>query len=467
MDETSSSLSEKGSERTGFEGPARALPKELNKENAGEIECSDAALFEGVKRFEELNLPEELYKAIMSMGFFKPSKVQETIIPVIFANPPRNAMVQSHSGTGKTTIFALAMLYRVDKTNPALQALCLAPSRELAKQIVDVLNEMNQLTGIVIKEAVKEMNVRNGSKLDAQIVVGTPGTVMDFLQRRVLDPTQVKVFVLDEADNLLAQLEEHTSAVRAFIPKSAQLLFFSATWSDEFFAYGMELCGDRLATTVRLKSQELTLRGIRQCYIDCNGEAHKIEMLIALYGLLTVAQSMVFVRYKRMAEEIVDRMEAENFAVAFLHGDLTGAQRDHIMRGFRDGKYKVLVSTNVLARGIDVAQVNLIINVDLPINETRRVDPYIYLHRIGRTGRFGRNGVSIILVHDRASYDEMREMEKEFGCEILRVGTESFEILEANLKAALKGSKKGGSKFGSVAGSVAGSEFGEGGISMV
>ncbi|KAJ3349472.1 RNA helicase required for poly(A+) mRNA export [Entophlyctis luteolus] len=398
----------------------------------------DPALYKGVKSFEDLGLSPELLKGIYGMGFEKPSKIQERALPLLLATPPQNMIGQSQSGTGKTAAFVLTMLSRIDCSNPALQAVCLAPSRELARQIMDVLREMGRFTNVTTAFAIKDADMPKNVKIEAQAIVGTPGTVMDYLRKHMIDPSECKIFVLDEADNMLDMqgLGDQSIRVRKAMPRTCQILLFSATWTEELRNYATRLAPN--AATISLKREELSVDAIRQLYMDCRDENHKTEILMAIYGLLTIGQSIIFVRQKWKAEELARRMNEEGHVVALLHGSLEGAARDKVMDDFRDGKSKVLITTNVLARGIDILQVTLVINFDMPVTADGRVDPETYLHRIGRTGRFGRTGVSINFVHDKRSFEEMDAIQRHFGKEIVKVNTDSYDEIERMLKKALK-----------------------------
>jgi ATP-dependent RNA helicase DDX19/DBP5 len=172
--------------------------------------------------------------------------------------------------------------------------------------------------------------------------------------------------------------------------------------------------------------------------MDCRDEHHKYEILEAIYELLTIGQSIIFVRRRDTADEVARRMSSQGHSVISLHGKLDAAERDAAIDSFRAGKCKVLISTNVIARGIDILQVTLVINYDMPVDVNNRPDPETYLHRIGRTGRFGRSGVSINFVHDRKSWEEMKAIEDHFGREIIKVPTDDLETLEKILKEAIK-----------------------------
>ncbi|EEB09284.1 ATP-dependent RNA helicase Dbp5 [Schizosaccharomyces japonicus yFS275] len=387
------------------------------------------------KSFDDLNLKPELLKGVYAMKFQKPSKIQEKALPLLLSNPPRNMIGQSQSGTGKTAAFALTMLSRVDPSVPKVQAICLAPSRELARQIMDVVVEMGKFTDIKTAFGIKD-SVPKGQKITAQIVIGTPGTVMDLMKKRQLETREVKVFVLDEADNMLDQqgLGDQSMRIKHQLPRAAQIVLFSATFSAQVEQYAHRFAPN--ANEIRLKPEELSVEGIKQLFMDCKNEAHKYDVLVELYGLMTIGQSIIFCRKKETAEEISRRMTADGHAVSCLTGNLEGAQRDEVMDSFRAGKTKVLVTTNVIARGIDVSQVNMVVNYDLPVDQAGRPDPQTYLHRIGRTGRFGRVGVSINFVHDAKSWAEMEAIEKYFGRPILRVPADDYEELEKAVKFA-------------------------------
>ncbi|OLL23195.1 ATP-dependent RNA helicase dbp5 [Neolecta irregularis DAH-3] len=390
-----------------------------------------------VSNFEDLGLHENLLRGIYSMKFQKPSKIQERALPLLLSNPPRNMIGQSQSGTGKTAAFVLTMLSRVDFTKPSVQAICLAPSRELARQILDVCCEMGQYTPAKVAFAGKD-SVPRGQSINGQIVIGTPGTVMDMIKRRQLDVREVKVFVLDEADNMLDQqgLGEQSMRVRSFMPKGVQTILFSATFPDEVREFSSRFVPG--ANEISLKREELSVEGIKQLYMDCNSVQHKYEVLVGLYSLLTIGQSIIFVKQRNTADEIARRMTEEGHAVTSLHGALDGTQRDEVMDAFRSGRSKVLITTNVVARGIDISQVNMVVNYDMPMTQDFRADPETYLHRIGRTGRFGRVGVSINFVHDRKSWELMNEIQQFFGIEMTQVPTGDWEEVEKIVKKVIK-----------------------------
>jgi len=361
------------------------------------------------------------------MNFKKPSKIQERALPLLLSDPPMNMIGQSQSGTGKTAAFVLTMLTRVDVTQPTIQAVCLAPSRELARQIMSVVETMGQFTEVKAQFAIPNA-IPRGQKITAHIVVGTPGTVLNMMRNRQLPVEHLKVFVLDEADNMLDQqgLGDQCIRVKQQVPQSCQIVLFSATFPQEVVVYANSFAPN--ANQITLKQEELTVDGIKQLYMDCESEEDKYRILVELYHILTVGSSVVFVKRREAAAEIQRRMEADGHKVAALHGNLDTADRDRIMDDFASGRAKVLITTNVLARGIDVATVSMVINYDIPLDGNGRPDPQTYLHRIGRTGRFGRVGVSISFVHDKKSWTELNEIQKHFGVQMTRVPTHDVDV---------------------------------------
>ncbi|KAG0661734.1 RNA helicase required for poly(A+) mRNA export [Rhodotorula mucilaginosa] len=392
------------------------------------------------KSFEDLNLHPNLLKGIYKMGYQKPSKIQEKALPLLLQNPARNMIGQSQSGTGKTAAFALTMLSRIDMDLKAPQAICIAPSRELAMQILQVVQRMGEYTPVECFFAGKDSWTKGMPKLTQQVIIGTPGTMIDMVTKgRILDLREVKVFVLDEADNMLesGSMGDQSITLKNLITKMAknpQIVLFSATFADVVRNFAVRFAPN--ANEIRLKQEELSLDAIKQFFMDCDNEQHKYEVLVELYNLLTIGQSIIFVKRRDTADEIARRMSAEGHKVVSLHGKLETTERDAVMESFREGKTKVLITTNVIARGIDISQVNMVVNYDLPLDANNRPDPETYLHR--RTGRFGRQGVSINFVHDRTSFENMEAIRKALGKPIVRVDTSDFEQMEATLKAALK-----------------------------
>lgn len=390
------------------------------------------------KSFEELGLSPELLKGLYSMKFSKPSKIQEKALPLLLSVPARNMIGQSQSGTGKTAAFALTMLSRTDESDPALQAICLSPTRELARQTLDVVKEMGRFTKIKTQLIVPG-EVEGTEPINGQIVVATPGTLLEYIRRKRIQVSKLKVFVLDEADNMLDQqsLGDKCTRIKRMLPRSTQIVLFSATFADDVREYAEKFVPE--ANSLELKHEELNVDAITQLYMDCDSEAHKFNCLCELYGLLTIASSIIFVQTKKTADELYFKMKKEGHAVSVLHGSLETSERDRLIDDFREGRSKVLITTNVLARGIDIPTVTMVVNYDMPFDKAGKPDPATYLHRIGRTGRFGRRGVSISFIHDKRSYDCLMAISQFFGgIELKSVPSDDWDEVEEVVKKAIK-----------------------------
>jgi translation initiation factor 4A len=297
-------------------------------------------------------------------------------------------------GTGKTATFSIGILQRLDTNLRECQALVLAPTRELAQQIVKVTSALSDFMNIRIHACVGGTAVRDDIRTlqdGVHIVVGTPGRVFDMIQRRALRLDAVQLFVLDEADEMLSRgFKDQIHDVFKFLPETIQCAIFSATMPLEVLDVTSNFMRDPVRILV--KKDELTLEGIKQFYIAIEKEEWKLDTLCDLYATLTITQAIIYCNTRRKVDWLTEQMTAKDFTVSSMHGDMDQKERDIIMREFRSGSSRVLITTDLLARGIDVQQVSLVINYDLPTNREN------YIHRIGRSGRFGRKGVSINFV---------------------------------------------------------------------
>jgi len=342
--------------------------------------------------FDEMNLREDLLRGIYAYGFEKPSAIQQrAIIPCIRG---RDVIAQAQSGTGKTATFSIAILQQLDLQVQACQALILAPTRELAQQIQKVVLALGDFMQASCHACIGGTNVKEDmNKLEkgAQIVVGTPGRVSDMLSRKAFNPSKIKLFVLDEADEMLSRgFKEQIHDVFTRMPYNIQVILLSATMPADVLEVTKKFMRDPIRILV--KKEELTLEGIKQFYIMVGREDWKLETLCDIYQTLTITQAVIFCNTRRKVDWLTQQMHAKDFTVSAMHGDMDQKEREVIMREFRSGSSRVLITTDLLARGIDVQQVSLVINYDLPNNREN------YIHRIGRGGRFGRKGVAINFV---------------------------------------------------------------------
>ncbi|KAG7250088.1 hypothetical protein CRUP_001408, partial [Coryphaenoides rupestris] len=349
------------------------------------------------KSFEELRLKPQLLQGVYGLGFNRPSKIQETALPMMLAEPPQNLIAQSQSGTGKTAAFVLAMLSHVDPNNKFPQCLCVSPTYELALQTGKVIEQMGKhYPEVQLVYAIRGNKVPRGMKLQEQIVIGTPGTMLDWCVKfKFIDPKRIKVFVLDEADVMIATQGHLDQSIRIqrMLPKNCQMLLFSATFEESVWNFAKRIVPD--PNIIKLKREEETLDTIKQYYVQCTSKEEKFKAL-------------------RTAGWLAGELSREGHQVALLSGEMQVEQRAAVIDRFRDGKEKVLVTTNVCARGIDVEQVSVVINFDLPVDKDSNPDNETYLHRIGRTGRFGKRGLAINMVDSKFSMDVLNRIQDHF-----------------------------------------------------
>lgn len=385
-----------------------------------------------VKTFEALNLKPDLLKGVYEMGFSAPSKIQETALPTLLADPPQNLIAQSQSGTGKTAAFVLAMLSRVDTTKSYPQVLCLSPTYELAIQTGEVAAKMARFCpDIKMKFAVRGEELPRGSKLSDHIIIGTPGKTLDWsIKYRFFDLSKISVFVLDEADVMIDTQGHQDQCIRIhkMLSSKCQMMFFSATYDQKVMEFAEMIVTNPLI--MRLMREEECLDNIKQYYVKCHSEEEKYTAISNIYGLITVGQAIIFCRTKRTASWLSSKMTEDGHFVAIISGDLNVDDRIAVLDRFRRGEEKVLITTNVLARGIDVSSVTMVVNFDLPTDMNRKADYETYLHRIGRTGRFGNAGIAINLIDSDEMMEVCQDIEKHFGKPIIPLDTENEEEVE-------------------------------------
>lgn len=372
--------------------------------------------------FDAMDLDENLLRGIYAYGFEKPSAIQQRAIkPVLLG---KDVIAQAQSGTGKTATFAIGILQTLDVSINGCQALVLAPTRELAQQIVKVITALGDFMSIKIHACVGGTAVREDiRKLQdgVHVVVGTPGRVYDMINRRALKLDDVKLFVLDEADEMLSRgFKDQIYDVFKYMPEQVQCTIFSATMPLDVLEVTRKFMRDPIKILV--KKDELTLEGIKQFYIAIEREEWKFETLCDLYATLTITQAIIYCNTRRKVDWLTQRMQEKDFTVSSMHGDLDQRDRDTIMREFRSGSSRVLITTDLLARGIDVQQVSLVINYDLPSNREN------YIHRIGRSGRFGRKGVAInFIVKQDVKY--MQDIEQFYNTQIEEMPANVADLL--------------------------------------
>uniref|UniRef100_A0A8R1HXM4 RNA helicase n=1 Tax=Caenorhabditis japonica TaxID=281687 RepID=A0A8R1HXM4_CAEJA len=355
-----------------------------------EFESSDEVAI--VPTFDKMGLKENLLRGVYAYGFEKPSAIQQRAIPAILR--ARDVIAQAQSGTGKTATFSISVLQSLDTQVRETQALILSPTRELAVQIQKVVLALGDYMNVQCHACIGGTNLGEDiRKLDygQHVVSGTPGRVFDMIRRRNLRTRAIKLLVLDEADEMLNKgFKEQLYDIYRYLPPGAQVVLLSATLPHEILEMTSKFMTDPIRILV--KRDELTLEGIKQFFVAVDREEWKFDTLIDLYDTLTITQAVLFCNTRRKVDWLTDKMKEANFTVSSMHGEMEQKDRDEVMKEFRAGNTRVLISTDVWARGLDVPQVSLVINYDLPNNRE------LYIHRIGRSGRFGRKGVAINFV---------------------------------------------------------------------
>ncbi|GMH39438.1 hypothetical protein BSKO_07336 [Bryopsis sp. KO-2023] len=370
--------------------PVRRVPVE---EDGGNLSFETTKGVHVVPTFEEMGLREELLRGIYAYGFEKPSAIQQrAIVPIIEG---RDVIAQAQSGTGKTSLIGLTMCQMTDTSVREVQVLILSPTRELASQTEKMIVALGDFMNIQAHSCIGGKSLGEDiRKLESgvHIVSGTPGRVFDMIGRRSLRTRHIRVLVLDEADEMLSKgFKEQIYDVYRYLPET-QVTLVSATLPHEVLEMTQKFMTDPVRVLV--KRDELTLEGIKQFFVAVEREEWKFDTLCDLYDTLTITQAIIFCNTKKKVDWLTEKMRQNNFTVSSMHGDMKQKERDAIMAEFRSGRSRVLISTDVWARGLDVQQVSLVINYDLPNSRE------LYIHRIGRSGRYGRKGVAINFVRN-------------------------------------------------------------------
>ena len=365
-----------------------------------------------VNEWSELNLKENLLRGIYSYGFETPSPIQKkAIMPILNG---KDVIAQAQSGTGKTGAFTVSTIQCVDETINDIQGLILAPTRELAIQIHRVVTDIGKFTdnlkcGLCIGGRSMEQDTKDLAT-KPQIVVGTPGRIHDLLRRRRIDPKTIKLLVLDEADEMLSiGFKEQVYNIFQFLGNKIQVGLFSATLPVEIQVLTEKFMRDPVKILV--KTESVTLEGIKQYYVALENDSQKYETLKDLFASITVNQCIIYCNSIKRVNDLCDALRNDNFPVCCIHSGMEKEERSKSYKDFINGSSRVLISSNLTARGIDVQQVSTVINFDLP------KDIHTYIHRIGRSGRWGRKGMGINFI---TQYDvrKMKEIEQYYDTQI-------------------------------------------------
>jgi len=347
-----------------------------------------------IDSFDFFNLKDKLLRGIYAYGFECPSIIQQQSIPHILNRC--DLIAQAPSGTGKTGSFTIGILQMIDETKKQVQAILVAPTRELAFQINSVLLSIGSYMGINTCLAIGGIHISDNLRelKTSHVIVGTPGRICELINKDAFDLRNIKILTMDEADELLR--DDFVNQIKKIIqriPQNTQICLYSATLPHDLIDITKKFMNDPVQILV--EPEKLSLEGIKQYYVDVMQEQYKFDTVIDLYKSLKVSQSIIFVNTIDKCIYLHDELTKNNHTVSMIHGHLTPLERNDVMKQFRLGTCRILIATDILARGIDVQQVNMVINYDLPLKNDS------YLHRIGRSGRYGRKGTAINLIIDK------------------------------------------------------------------
>ena len=383
-----------------------------NPENNYNLENNYNPENDNIKSWDQFNLKDNLLRGIYAYGFEKPSPIQnKAILPII---SKRDIIAQAQSGTGKTGTFSISCLQNIDENSDELQALIISPTRELSTQIHNVISSIgnfieNLKIGLFIG-GQSWMDDNKDIRKKPQIAVATPGRINDLLNKKKISGNNIKMLIIDEADEMLSQgFKQQLYDIFQFLNNDIQVVLCSATLPVEIQSITDKFMRDPIKILV--KTEAITLEGINQYYIALDNEEQKYETLKDLFNLLSINQTIIYCNSIKRVEFLYNSLLSDNFPVICIHSGMSKDERNHAYNSFKRGENRVLISSNLTARGIDVQQVSTVINYDIP------KDIHLYIHRIGRSGRWGRKGLGINFV-TKFDVKILREIEVFYSTQI-------------------------------------------------
>ncbi len=391
----------------------------ISDNNTNEIKVDDqdvkdsTFIPESIQNFDELDIPCDLLRGIFGYGFESPSPIQSTAILPIIAK--RNLIAQAQSGTGKTGAFTVGCLALIDLKIKQTQVLILSPTRELAGQIAEVVIKIGaMMSGLHVKTIIGGTHIRddalNLKNMVPHVIVGCPGRVHDMIGRKYINLVGLKLIILDEADEMLSiGFEDQVYNIFQCLPESAQVALFSATLPPNILRLSEKFMHDPV--NISVAPEKLSLDGIKQNYVLVHDDQQKYDTIKDLYQNISMAQCIIYCNTVSRVTHLYEAMTNDSFPVCCIHGKQEKADRDKAFQAFKCGECRVLISSDITARGIDVQQVNMVINFDVPSNMQT------YLHRIGRSGRWGRKGTAINLATKRDKF-LLEDLEGYYCCQI-------------------------------------------------
>jgi len=377
-----------------------------------------------IENWEDLNLNEQLMRGIFAYGFEKPTPIQcQSILPIV---DKKDVIAQAQSGTGKTGSFTIGSLQRIDFNKNKTQVLLLVPTHELVKQVYEVFTTIgNTIEYLKVKTLIGGTSIQDDieyfKKTTPHVIIGTTGRTCDMIQRKIIHLDYLKMLVLDEADVMLSRgFMENIQSIVTKMTKNTQIVLFSATIPQEVLDLTNNFMNDPVK--IILEPEKLTLECIQQYYIAIQSDKDKFDTLKDLFSMLQVNQSIIYVNTIERVNQLYEAMHADGFPVIYIHSNMDKTERASAMKKFRNGEFRVLISSNITARGIDIQQVSTVINFDI----TRDVDTY--LHAIGRSGRYGRKGLAINFITKRDTH-MMRRIEEHYNINIKELPSNVNELI--------------------------------------
>jgi superfamily II DNA/RNA helicase len=388
------------------------MSNEKQFESGSEINVVDDTSYE-INSFDELDIDSDILRGIYAYGFEKPSPIQKKAIKPIIAG--RDIIAQAQSGTGKTATFSIGALSMVDLKENNTQVLVLSPTRELTTQTAKVMSSIgSMMDGLRVQTLFGGSSVEEHSsflkKSSPHIICGCPGRVYDMIRRDNITTKKIKLIILDEADEMLSSgFKEQVYNIFQYFNNDVQIALFSATLSEQITPIINKLM--RNPVRITMKAEMLTLEGISQFYVAVEDDRQKYLILKDTFSAISVSQCIIYCNSVKRVADLFEAMSEDGFPVCCIHSSMDTKERDRAFTDFKSGSCRVLISSNVTSRGIDIQQVSTVINFDIP------KDIHTYLHRIGRSGRWGRKGVGINFI-TRRDVSKLKEIEEYYACQI-------------------------------------------------
>lgn len=369
--------------------------------------------FDEIDNWDDLDINKDLLRGIYAYGFEKPSPIQKKAIKPIMER--RDLIAQAQSGTGKTGTFSIGALSLIDMNDKTTQVLILSPTRELSKQTASVITSIgSMMNGLVVQTIVGGTSINEDSytlkNRTPHVITGCPGRIYDMIRRGHIHSKTIKLVILDEADEMLSSgFKEQIYNIFQYFTNDIQVALFSATLPD--YIYNITNKFMRNPVNISVKTEQLTLEGISQYYVAIEDDRQKYATLKDLYSVISMSQCIIYCNSVKRVADLYDAMVEDGFPVCRIHSGMDKTERNIAFSEFRTGKYRVLISSNITSRGIDIQQVSVVINFDVP------KCVHNYLHRIGRSGRWGRKGIGINLI-TRRDVTILKDIEAHYSCQI-------------------------------------------------